>query len=88
MSERQTGQTTRQMQEAPTGAVFVWCNGGLSYPRALAQTLGRTDLKIVPAAWLEDDHWRGVKSAVVLDHATVLNLSQIGTFSKHRARVR
>lgn len=68
---RQTGETTRQMESAPKAAVFVWCNGALSYPKDLAQKLGRTDLKIVGPDWLTNGYWRGLElTGLVVDHAT------------------
>ncbi len=30
--KRGTGRTTRQMEEASIGAVFIWCNEHLNYP--------------------------------------------------------
>ena len=64
-NERGTGRTTRQMENAPYGATFVWCsNHGLHYPRMLAKHLGRDDLIIVgpfhELAGIEHvvtDHW-------------------------------
>lgn len=35
---RGSGQTKMQMQHAPPGAVYVWANGILSYPKALSTT--------------------------------------------------
>lgn len=67
---RQSGRTTRSMKAAPPGATYVWCNGALSYPRALARHLGRADLHIVsPWAVLEDRGMRFPTASVVLDHA-------------------
>ncbi len=57
--ERGTGTTTRQMQEAPQGSVFVWCGRYLSYPKDLARNLGREDLNIVPLMWLNRANVRG-----------------------------
>ena len=42
-----TGRTTRQIQDAPQGATFIWCNRHLDYVPRLARHLGRSDLKIV-----------------------------------------
>lgn len=71
---RQSGQTTRQMREASEGAVYVWCNGVLSYPRYLASYLGRTDLEIVPPNAL-DNHglMYNPQKEIVVDHAAVLD---------------
>ena len=75
--ERQTGATTQQMQEAPPGAVFVWCNEHLHYPRALAKQLGRADLEIVGPGWLESDRWYGrTLSGLVTDHALAFSARQ------------
>lgn len=68
--KRGTGLTTQQMNEAPPGAVFVWCNGALYYPQALARKLGRDDLTVRPLSWLRPDNVMGREfSGVVLDHA-------------------
>lgn len=61
------------MQDAPHGALFVWCNDNLMYPRNLARSIGRTDLRIEGPSWLDSDRWRGLQfSGVVLDHAAPL----------------
>jgi hypothetical protein len=65
---RGTGRTTRQMLDAPKGALYVWCNKHLDYPRALARHLGRADLVVVSPSYER----RGYSSAlVILDHAGV-----------------
>lgn len=69
MTDRGTGRTTLQMQTAPAGATFVWCNKDLSYPRALAERLGRTDLKFLTPRALEMDAMRGLRMPIVVDHA-------------------
>lgn len=68
---RGTGQTTEQLRNAPHGAIFVWCNDSLSYPRQLAAKLKRGDLRIVGYSFFDDKYsWRGITaSAIVLDHA-------------------
>lgn len=59
---RQTGRTMRQMKDAPRGAVFVWCNAHLSYPRRLAKAIGRDDLLVVvPLSWLAPHNVYGRK---------------------------
>lgn len=78
-SNRGTGRTTDAMKSAPIRAVYVWGNAALDYPRALARTLGRTDLEIVSPSWLTDDRWRGRElSGIILDHHAldVLNKEQ------------
>lgn len=70
MSDRQTGRTTQQMNDAPLGAVFVWRNSRTSYPMALAKTLGRDDLVVRPLSWLERRNVMGrTLPGVVVDHA-------------------
>jgi hypothetical protein len=79
MTERGTGRTTKQMVSAPACAVFVWCNGMLSYPNQLAQFLGRKDLEIVGPSWLEMDSWRGrdrLAFHLVTDHALHMTIKQ------------
>lgn len=68
---RQTGFTSRQMQSAPKGAAFVWCNSHLYYPQKLAQHLGRTDLEVRPLQWLLNmpNLAGSVLNGVVVDHA-------------------
>lgn len=68
---RNTGETTRQMQEAHRDAVYIWVAGSpREYARDLARHLGRADLEIVSPEWLDRSRgWRGrILSAVVLDH--------------------
>lgn len=66
---RQSGVTTRHMREAPQGAIYVWVNGHLNYPKALAQSLGRSDLEIQPPSWLSRRAVAGLERPVVIDHA-------------------
>ena len=73
---RDDGTTTRQMQAATRGAVFVWGNSQIGYPKGLAKHIGREDLKIVSPSWLED-RWRGLKlTGVMVDHAATLTDQQ------------
>lgn len=67
---RQTGRTSRQLSEAPPGAIFVWLSGNLAYPRALARFLGRTDIGFKPLEWLRwgSELGRG-ELKIVVDHA-------------------
>lgn len=70
---RGDGTTSRQMENAPYGALFVWPNEVLDYPRALANHLGRGDLEIVGPSALKyyEQRLAGRQfSGVVLDHAT------------------
>lgn len=70
MSDRQTGRTTQQMNDAPLGAVFVWCNSRVSYPQDIAKTLGRNDLVVRPLHWLQPVNVMGRDfPGVIVDHA-------------------
>jgi hypothetical protein len=75
MSDRQPGQTTRQMQEAPQGAVFLWPVGrSTDYAKALARHLSRTDLRIIGPSDIEN--LRGTTApALIIDHACWVHLS-------------
>ena len=74
MMPRGTGETTRQMKDAPQGAVFVWCTDDLAYPNRLARALKREDIQIVGVSWVREERWRGARfpDFVILDHATRL----------------
>lgn len=69
---RGSGRTTRQMQDAPIGALFIWGpQQGLSYPRALARNLGREDLRIESPSIFYDGavRLRGLTlPTIILDH--------------------
>lgn len=71
---RGLGYTTTQMMDAPKNAIFVWCNQNTMYPRQLARKLGRTDLEIVGPSRLREKLLGRRPSAVVVDHATQLNI--------------
>ena len=86
--ERGDGTTTRQMEETPKGAVFVWCNGHTDYPRFLARKIAREDLQIKAPTWLENQ-WRGLElTGVVVDHAARLTDRQWDGFQGALTRVR
>lgn len=86
---RGDGTTTRQMQEAPQGAVYIWCNGHLEYPQDLARKLGRQDLVIVSPHWLTDHRWVGrTLTGIRLDHATSLEQRQWDELQIALTRVR
>lgn len=68
-SERGSGRTTKQMQEAPEGAVYVYA-GPRDYTKRLCEHLGRGDLVLCPP----DMHVLhrstcGTDRAVEIDHA-------------------
>ena len=79
---RGTGRTTQQMQDAPKGAIFVWVNQCLGYPRDLAANLGRDDLVIVPPSYLDTiDKLAGrTITGILLDHATKLTDRQFDSY--------
>lgn len=69
---RRCGKTTRAIQRAPQGAIYVWCNDRIEYAKVLALKLGRADLKIVPPVWLaEHGNVKGFgrETKFVIDHA-------------------
>lgn len=70
MYDRGTGRTTKQLQDAPKGAQFYWCNGHIDYPIRLARCLDRADIKILPRSGFRIDMLMGADPAlVVIDHA-------------------
>lgn len=85
---RGEGTTTKQMEAAPKGAVFVWCNGHTDYAVRLARKIGRDDLRVVSPAWLED-RWLGLELAgIVVDHAAQLTDRQWDEYQRALVRVR
>lgn len=85
---RGNGETTRQMEEAPKGAVFIWCNGQTDYAVLLARKIDREDLQIVSPMWLEK-RWLGVElTGVVVDHAARLTDRQWDGYQGALTRVR
>jgi len=77
------------MLAAPKGAVYVWLNGRLDYPKALARKLGREDLKIVSPYWIEDRQWAGMEfPAMDIDHATTFTEKQWERYWEAKTRVR
>lgn len=70
---RQTGRTTRQIQNAPRGALYVWVNERLHYPRAL----GRGDLEFVSPASMGHRLTGRRSGDIVIDHAACLTLEQL-----------
>lgn len=67
---RQTGITTQQMIEAPKGAIYVWVNDMLDYPKRLAEHLGRGDLLIKSPRSVRLQTVAGRRIGIVVDHAT------------------
>jgi hypothetical protein len=68
---RQTGRTTNQMKEAPEGAIFIWVNAVLSYPKSLSKSLGREDLIIYSSKDLiyNNGKLNSINRPIILDHA-------------------
>jgi hypothetical protein len=86
---RQTGITTKQIQEAPQKAVYIWVNSRLRYPKELAYFLGRTDIEFVAPHWIHSQSWRGRKlSGIVVDHAARLSGDQWIYLHEVRHRLR
>lgn len=74
---RGTGMTTRQMKEAPNGALFIWCNDRLAYAKDLARHLSRDDLDIRGPMSIDRHELRGRRwPAIVVDHYARLSQSQ------------
>lgn len=67
---RRAGKTTLQIRNAPQGAIFVWVNGHIEYPKAIARELGREDLDFKPLSWFRMENIAGRSGVkIVLDHA-------------------
>ena len=85
---RRVGNTTRQMQEAPRNAVFIWITSAtLPYAKSLAHELGRDDLEIIPPHLIESRLRGRTVSGVVVDHAANLDHWQWRMVDWSRARV-
>jgi hypothetical protein len=77
------------MEGAAKNALFVWCNGGLQYPKELARRLGREDLEIVSPDYITSDRWRGREfSDVVFDHAVSFHPKARYHIQEIRTRIR
>jgi len=87
---RGTGRTTKQMQDAPKGAIYIWVNQHLAWPRDLARKLGREDLQIVSPLYVDDFHKLAGRTltGIVLDHATDLTSRQYDIYRVALTRVR
>jgi len=72
---RRSGRTTRALMDSPRGAYYVCPTvAAVSYTRALALSLNRDDLKIVPPSWLRPQNILSTsKIYVTIDHATMLD---------------
>ena len=50
------GHTSYQMEKLPERGVYIWCNGDITYPKALAKFLGREDILVAPSTYYVLDH--------------------------------
>lgn len=81
--DRGTGRTTRQMEAAPKGALFVFAGGANArdYNRSLARKLGRDDLRILSPTEFEQHsihRLRGIElTGIEIDHAVDLTQEQV-----------
>lgn len=74
---RGSGKTTELMKAAPIGAIYIWVNSHLDYPRQLAKLIGREDLQIESPSYLEGTRYYGLcLSGLLLDHAVDLTDAQ------------
>lgn len=88
-TKRGSGRTTAAMKAAPKGAVYVWVNHHLDYPKYLARKLDREDLVIVGPDWLTDRKWRGrVFPGIIKDHAAELTSKQWYAYFEAQSKVR
>jgi hypothetical protein len=73
--DRGSGRTTSQMKLAPENSVFIWNNEILDYPRELAASIGRFDLKILGLQCLDDIRIFSGKiyPKIIVDHASCLS---------------
>lgn len=85
---RGTGRTTRQIKNAPNGAIFVWCNNRIDYPERLASELGRDDIEVVSPAWLVQGWIGRTLTVIVIDHAARLSDCEVHGLAYAEARVR
>lgn len=72
---RRTRRTTKQLECAPKGAVFLWCNADTEYPKRLARRIGREDINIQGKHVLGNcaEWFRGRRiTGLVIDHAVQL----------------
>ena len=68
---RKMGKTTRQIENAPPNAIYIWVNADVNLPKRIAKRLGRNDIRFVSPSWIEHGI-RGLGKPVVVDHATRL----------------
>lgn len=83
---RGKGFTTRQMLNAPDGAIYVWPTYDLTYPRMLARYLKRNDLLVYSPSILDEKGlWlRGYNCPLVIDHACDPNHNEYQTIIEYQ----
>ncbi len=88
-TDRGTGRTTKQMKDAPIGAIYVSCHASATnYDRCLAHKLKRTDLKVVEPSWLDHGWYGKILTGIVIDHAAHLTERQQDSLLVALTRVR
>jgi hypothetical protein len=80
---RGTGRTTRQLESAPIGSIFVCCTcEQVKYVNSLIRKLGRHDLVVKPLYWLSPYLVRGIRCAdVIVDHSVDMNEEQLEAYN-------
>lgn len=91
MTERQPkGDTAEQIRKAPHSAIYL-CGTveQVETVRKLAEQLGRSDLAVHPAKWLDDPGNYGAKrfTGIVLDAAAMLTSKQVYALVQARTKV-
>lgn len=83
------GETTKIIKSLRNGGIFVWCDKVLAYPKHLAASIGRADVKVVGPEWLEERRYRGLElSDIVVDHSARLTDTQWNEYLHAKACVR
>lgn len=76
MTNRGSGQTTKQMVAAPKDAIFVWpVSRSLSYAKELARYLSRKDLVIISQEHMEE-RLQASTRPIIIDHGCRLTARQ------------
>lgn len=76
-TKRGTGRTTKQIEQAPPNAYFVWCCGDTYYAKMLCRKLGRSDITCIAPQALDNMAWALSRAKpMVADHAARLSEQQ------------
>jgi hypothetical protein len=78
--------TRKQMENAAPGALFVWCNNQIYYPKDLAKRIGRGDLRIIGPAGLDGPPLTFGFPEIIVDHAALLSRRQHEAVEELRAK--